>query len=356
MDGTPAAADGPSTARDGSWPEPRPAPHPDVRSLTASPFPHGPCTPADGQHVTLAEPQVPTRRKRSGVPETYDFRRPMTLAREHGRVLEMAFETFARQWGTQLTSRLRVVAAVALESVEMKSYDEYVGALPAMTTMVMVSVDPGRATGVLQLPTDTTMVWIDTMLGGPGQPLDVERELTEIEWSLLKDLLQHSVRDLSYAFASVAPLEVNVRAVQYNPQFVQAVAASEPVIVATFSLSVSERASTATFMVPADVLLASLRAGETLDNRTPEEVAAHRAALARVAENVLDVPVEVSVRFTPREMPADALARLEPGTVIPLHHRADKPLSVVVGDVPLATAAIGTSGSRLACLVVTSEE
>lgn len=306
--------------------------------------------------MTVADLASPKRRKRSGVPETYDFRRPMTLAREHGRVLEMAFETYARQWGTQLTSRLRVVAAVTLDSVEMKSYDEYVGGLPSMTTMVLCGVEPGRSTGVLQLPLDMTMVWIDTMLGGPGVPLDTERELTEIEWSLFRDLLQHSVRDLSYAFASVAPLEVQVRSVQYNPQFVQAVAASEPVIVATFALNISERESTATLMIPADVLLASLRAGEILDNRTPDELAAHRAALARVAENVLDVPVEVAVRFTSMEVPADAVARLEPGTVIGLRHRADAPLHVVVGDVPLATAAIGTSGSRLACLVVTSEE
>lgn len=306
--------------------------------------------------MTVADLQAPKRRKRSGVPETYDFRRPMTLAREHGRVLEMAFETYARQWGTQLTSRLRVVASVTLDSVEMKSYDEYVRGLPTMTTMVLCSVEPGRTTGILQLPLDTTMVWIDNMLGGPGVPLDVERELTEIEWSLLRDLLQHALRDLNYAFTSVAPLDVQVRSVQYNPQFVQAVAASEPVLVATFALNVSERESMATLMVPADVLLSSLRAGETLDNRTPDEVAAHRVALARVAENVLDVPVEVAVRFASMDVPADIVAGLEPGSVVRLRHRADAPLSVVVGDVPLATAAIGTSGSRLACLVVTSEE
>ncbi len=40
------------------------------------------------------------RSKKSGPPEVYDFRRPMTLAREHGRVLERAFETYARQWAT----------------------------------------------------------------------------------------------------------------------------------------------------------------------------------------------------------------------------------------------------------------
>ncbi len=306
--------------------------------------------------MTVADLQAPKRRKRSGVPETYDFRRPMTLAREHGRVLEMAFETYARQWGTQLTSRLRVVSSVTLDSVEMQSYDEYVGALPPMTTMVLCGVEPGRSTGVLQLPTDVTMTWIDHVLGGPGVPLDVERELTEIEWHLMRELLQHALRDLSYAFAAVCPLDVTVRSVQYNPQFVQAVAASEPVIVATFALHVAERESTATLMIPADALLAALRDGEAPDSRTPEELAAHRTALALVTEQVLGVPVEVAVRFAPLSVGADVVAALEPGTVIPLRHRADAPLTVAVGDVPLATAAIGSSGTRLACLVVTSEE
>lgn len=311
---------------------------------------------ADGLDVTVADLQAPTRRKRSGVPETYDFRRPMTLAREHSRVLEMAFETYARQWGTQLTSRLRVVSSVTLESIEMQSYDEYVGALPAMTTMVLCSVDPGRATAVLQLPLDVTMVWIDHLLGGPGVPLDHERELTEIEWHLFRDLLQHALGDLSYAFASVCPIDVTVRSVQYNPQFVQAVAASEPVIVTRFSLRVAERESTASLMIPADMLLTALRSGEVMDNRTPEELAAHRLAQAQVAEQVLGVPVDVAVRFAPLSVTADQVADLRPGVVIPLRHRADTPLEVVVGDVALATAAIGSSGSRLACLVVTSEE
>ena len=71
--------------------------------------------------VTVPEmTQAARRTKRSAVPEPYDFRRPMTLAREHGRVLEMAFETYARQWGTLLTSRLRVVAQATLESVELR--------------------------------------------------------------------------------------------------------------------------------------------------------------------------------------------------------------------------------------------
>ena len=66
----------------------------------------------------------------------YDFRRPTTLAREHSRVLELAFETFARQWGTQLTAKVRVLSQVECLSVQMQTYDEYAASLPATTAMV----------------------------------------------------------------------------------------------------------------------------------------------------------------------------------------------------------------------------
>lgn len=307
--------------------------------------------------MTVQDTQAAARRKRSAEPEAYDFRRPMTLAREHSRALEMAYETYARQWGTQLTSRLRVMAQVTLESVEMRSYDEYVRSLPPMTAMVLCGVDQGRSTGMLQLPIETTMIWIDHLLGGPGLPTgEADRELTEIEWHLLRDLLQHALRDLTYAFASVCELDVAVRTVQYNPQFVQAAAASEPVIVTTFVLVVAGRESTATLMLPADVLLTALQAGEAQDGRSAEAVREHEIALDRIAEQVQGVPVAVSVRFAPVTVTPPDVADLQVGDVVPLRHRSDRPLDVVVGDVVLARAALGTQGTRLACLVVSSEE
>ncbi|KGM08852.1 flagellar motor switch protein FliM [Cellulomonas carbonis] len=306
--------------------------------------------------MTVQEAPGSTRRKRSGVPEVYDFRRPMTLAREHARALEMGFETFARQWGTQLTSRLRVVAQATLDTVEMRSYDEYVRSLPPMTTMVLCGVEQGRSTAVLQLPSDATMLWVDYLLGGPGLASGPDRELTDIEWQLVRELLGHALADLHYAFASICPLDVNVKSVQYAPQFVQAAAASEPVIIASFTMQLGKHESTATFMVPAEVMLAQLLAGEALDSRTVDEVREHELALDAIAGQVQEVPVSIGVRFRPQTVAAAEIATLALGDVVPLRHRGDQPLDVVIGDVVLARAAMGANGSRLACLVVTSEE
>ncbi len=307
--------------------------------------------------MNAPQAKVPARRKRGGAPELYDFRRPMTLPREHGRVLEMAFETFARQWGTLLTSRTRVVAAITLETVELRSYDEFVRALPGRTLMILCQVEQNRSTAVLQLPLETGMIWIDYLLGGPGRALaDEERELTEIEWSLLGGLVQHALHDLGYAFSAVTPLDLHAKSVQYSPQFVQAAAASEPVVVATFEVEIGGRTSRTDLMVPAEVLLAPLRAGEAADARSGDELREHRAALAALADQVREVPVDVGVRFAPLTITSGRVEALRVGDVVPLRHRADQPLDVVVDDVTLARAALGSNRNRLACMVVTSEE
>lgn len=298
-----------------------------------------------------------SRAKRATVPETYDFRRPMTLARDHARLLEMAFETFGRQWGTQLTARLRAVCQISLESVTMRTYDEYVRSLPGTTAMVLCPIEQTRTTAVVQLPVGALMTWVDYLLGGPGRQDDIpERELTEIEVTLVRDLLQHALADLGYAFAAVAPLEARIRSIQYNPQFVQAVAASDPVIVASLSVHTDEREDTASMMIPADVLLAALRAGEQNETVDPEEQRARALAQAELSDGVQDVPVEVGVRFSPLTVrPADIVA-LAPGDVLRLNHPTSRPLDVVVDGVVLARAAAGTQGSRLACKIVTAEE
>ena len=314
---------------------------------------------ADEPPVTVVDTQrgIPRRSKKTGPPEVYDFRRPMTLAREHGRVLEMAFETYARQWGNQLSARLRSLSTVTLESVAMRSYDEYVRALPQTTVMVLCTVEPGRTSAVVQVPGAMVMSWVDLLLGGPGRPSgDVDRELTEIEFQLVRSLLQHSLADLGYAFASVLPMEASIRGVQYNPQFVQVVPASVPVIVAGFAMRVGEVEETATMMIPADVLLAGVRAGDSTDSRSADEVAAHAVALAGLARGVEDVPVGVAVRFGPVTVRPSDVVGLTVGTVLHLNHPTARPLDVVVDDVVLARAAAGTQGTRLACRIVTSEE
>ena len=338
------------------------APHRHARACSLR-FAQEAVLPADGLLVTA--PQAPEtsagapaqRRARNAEPELYDFRRPMTLARDHGRRLEMAFERFARMWGTQLTSRLRALCSATCERVELMPYDEYVGTLPGRTAVMLCTVEQTRQTALLQTPVETVMVWVDYLFGGTGLGDDREgRELTDIELTVVRELLQPALDDLRYAFATVAPLSLSMRAVQYSPQFVQAVPASDAVLVARFALHTGARVDTATLMVPAENLLAAMRLAETDETRSDDDRrdAAHARAQLEVA--VTAVPMDVVVRFAPVTVRPPDVVGLAVGDVLPLQHPATRPLDVVVDEVVLARAAVGSQGSRLACRVVEVEE
>lgn len=281
----------------------------------------------------------------------------MTLTREHARALEVAFTTFARQWGTMLSSRLGVLTTVTLDDIGLRSYDDHIQSLPQTTTMVVATVEESRTPAVLQIPMDATMTLVDCLLGGPAVSLPMDfRELTEIEWTLLSEMLDHASREFAYAFTSVTPMHLEIKGPKYNPQFMQVVPASEPVLVASFDMMIGQISARLTLMLVAEPLLAELRAGEAGEGKSDEERAAHDAAVAALSLAVREVPMPVHVRFSSRGASASEITALEVGSVLPLRHPADRPLEVVVGDSTLAHAAIGANGTRVACMVVSTQE
>lgn len=307
---------------------------------------------------TLPARTVPAQRRgRAAQPEAYDFRRPLTLPRDHARALEMAFERFGRQFGNQLTARLRAITYLTLDHLNLRTYDEYINRTPTPTAMVMCTVTHTRQTAILQLPVQATMVWIDYLFGGNGRGDDREgRELTDIELSLVKDLLEHSLSDLEYAFSGLASLALTVGGIQYNPQFVQAAAAGDAVLVASFTLRVGEHQHILTLMLPADVMLAKLRATEGPGALSEDERAAAALTAAEIERAMQDVPVELAVRFSPVVVHPRDVIDLAVGDLLPLSHPSTDLLDVVVDGVVLARAAAGSNGSRLACRVVIVEE
>lgn len=278
----------------------------------------------------------------------YDFRRPTTLAREHSRVLELAFETFARQWATQLTAKVRVLSQVTCDSVQMQTYDEYAASLPPTTAMVLCELEGIAPRGVIQFPTVAALSWVNAMLGGSGVPAVGERTFTQIEHALVRRLMDDALEDLRYSLGSLLTAPIQVAAIQYNSQFAQAAATTELMIVAAFQLRVGDSVASATVALPAVALLPQL--GEANPTSSPED------ARELIDAQLSRVPVEVSLRLTPATVKPSVVLGLAVGDLLPLPHPNHRPFDLAVGGIPVAGAALGSSGSRLACVIVSTED
>jgi flagellar motor switch protein FliM len=280
--------------------------------------------------------------------ELYDFRRPTTLAREQSRVLELAFETFARQWGTQLTAKVRVVSRVSLEQVLMQSYDQYASSLPSTTAMVLCALDGVAARAVIQFPTSAALSWVGRMLGGAGTVPAPDRKFTGLEQAIIRQLIVDALEDLRYSLGALLSVDMAVENIHYNSQFAQAAATNDLMIVAKFGVSVGPIATHATVAFPADVLMAEL--GQKF--RDP----GLSSAAELIRNQVHSVPVEVSLRLRPAPISPREVLDLSVGDLLRLPHPHHKPLDIAVGDQIIGSAAVGTNGSRLACVVVDTQE
>jgi flagellar motor switch protein FliM len=312
--------------------------------------------PAGHQEKRVGGPNRPgsSRRQRSA-PQPYDFRRPSKLSREHVRPMQMAMETFARHWSTLLTTTLRAVGQVQLESVQQVTYDEYVSGLGTLTVMVLLDVPPLEGAGILQIDQSVAMVTLDHLLGGPGRMPQPERPFTDIETSLHTHLFERILPELRYALESLVRLEPRLRGIEHNPQFVQAAGSSDMMLVSTFSVRVGAAEGQATLSLPFGGMFGYLEQATQGRVGSPDPVALRAAELA-LADRVTDLLVDVSVRFSPTTLDMPDVLRLQPGDVLPLRHPARAPLAVTAAGVTFAYAVPGSEGKRLACRVVTPPE
>lgn len=283
---------------------------------------------------------------------TYDFRRPNKFNREHVRALQIANETFARQFTTVLSTTLRAVSQVSLRSVGQLTYDEYVRDIPNPSFLAVLSLSPLSGASIFHLPLPLVMTAIDRLLGGTGTGTLPQRSLTDIEQSVIRNLFERVLRELSYAFESLTQLEPSILHLESNPQFAQVAAATDMVVVVHYDIRIGSRSGEATLCIP----FSSLQ--PVLDEVTGNALlggwaSGDPAGVANALATRLDgAPMPVSVRFDEVTLSSGQIVDLRPGDVLPLHHPVGAPLTVSVNGVPRFSAMSGRRGARLACLIV----
>ncbi|GEK86910.1 flagellar motor switch protein FliM [Microbacterium aerolatum] len=274
----------------------------------------------------------------------YDFERSATLSREHARALELAFETFSRQWSADLSAKIRGRATVSVEYVRMLTYGEYAQSLPTTTALVVCALPDSPERMIVQFPSSAATAWIVQMVGGRPTTTAEERTFTPIEQALIGALMRDAIDLLTKTMDGLLPQGISITGIQYNSQFAQVAAATEPVIVAQLAMRLGGRSVPTSVMLPASILSMFRNVAASDESASPE----------LVRRQVEETPIELALRLSPRTMLPREVLGLSVGDLVPLPHAADRPLMLLAGDQPIATAAVGTSGARLACVVTTT--
>jgi len=201
--------------------------------------------------VDVSEIKEDTNEKKIKV---YDFRNPKKIAKDQLRTLEIINENFGRLFQTFLSGYLRAPVQISVLTVDQYAYSEFSNAIvnPAFLSIVDFNPLPGEI--IIDISNNIAFTIVDRLLGGVGENVEEKRNFTEIEQSLLQNLMSKSMNLLTKAWENVIEINPLFKKIETNPQFAQIVSPNETIALITLSISIGKIDGMLNFCIPHVVL------------------------------------------------------------------------------------------------------
>lgn len=255
----------------------------------------------------------------------YDFKRPDKFSTEATRTIKMMHETFARQTTTTLSAQLRTLAHVHVATVEQLTYEEFIRSIPTPTTLAVINMDPLPGSAVLEIDPSITFSIIDRLFGGKGQSIKIQRELTDIEGSVMEGIIVKILANMREAWNTVIDLRPRLGTIETTPQFAQIVPPNDIVILVTLEVKVGEEEGMMNFCLPYVTVEPVVSKFSTQYWFTSVRKSATTQHLAVLKDRLSSVEVDVSAQVGSIDVTVGNVLALSVGDVIRLP-------SVQVGD------------------------
>jgi len=208
----------------------------------------------------------------------YDFKRPDKFSKEQIRTVSIMHETFARLTTTSLSAQLRSLVNVHVASVDQLTYEEFIRSIPSPTVLAVINMDPLKGSAILEIDPAITFSIIDRLFGGPGEGIKINRELSEIEQTVMESIIVRILGNMREAWSQVIDLRPRLGQIETNPQFAQIVPPTEMVVLVTLETKVEDVEGMMNFCIPyltiepiisklsAQYWYSSVRRGATTEN------------------------------------------------------------------------------------------
>jgi flagellar motor switch protein FliM len=166
--------------------------------------------------------------------------RPDKFSKEQLRAVSYIHETFANLTTYSLSTYIRSMFHVHVSSVEELTYEEFIRSLPTHTTLAAININPLKRNVILEISSEITFAIIDRLCGGNGDGTKFHHGLTDIETSIMDNIIVHLLGNLREAWNQVLDMNPQVKAIDTDPQSVRIVSPNEIVVLVTLETKIGE--------------------------------------------------------------------------------------------------------------------
>ncbi|MBM3755335.1 MAG: flagellar motor switch protein FliM [Acidobacteria bacterium] len=281
--------------------------------------------------------------------QPYDFRRPDRIAKDQLRAIHLLRENFARSLASSLSAYLRAYVMVNLVSVEQLSFLEFTQCLPTPTCIVALGMRPFDGNAVLEINPSLVFPILEMLLGGVGKPVGtkVNREITEIEQSILEAVYRIILHDLKDSWRQVTNIAYSIERHETEPSLLQFLAPNEAVVAISLEIRIGESAGMMNLGIPSIVIkMLRQKFDQGWTNRRAE---ASEVEQNRVFRLLRPAKLAIDARLQGPTLKLEDLLNLGKGDTLVLDYAVDKPINLLINNKLKFLGHIVASGQKRAC-------
>lgn len=277
--------------------------------------------------------------------QPYDFRRPDRIAKDQLRAIHLLHDNFARSLGSSLSAYLRAYVIVNLVSVEQLSFVEFSQCLPSPTCIVSLNMRPFDGNAILEL--NPTMVFpiLEMLLGGSGKnPQQMDREITEIEQSILDGVFRIILHDLQDAWAPISSIRFSIDARETEPQLLQILAPNEAVVAVSMEIRIGEVSGMMNLGIPS-IIIKMLR--QKFDQQwSVRKSESNEDERLRMLKLLHPAAIKMDARLAGPTLSVEGLLDLKPGDLLAFDHALSRPLDLVLNGKHKFSGRVASNGRK----------
>lgn len=309
------------------------------------------------KNVAMGADPVVTAKEESEVKE-YDFRAPKKFTREQLKILDSIFENYARLLSSYLTGLLRLYCSVSLVNIEEQRYSEFNNALPDYVMMGMVDMgiindEVSETDIIIQVSNAITYTMIDRLLGGKGEYRDVNRDFTEIEITIMSDIMAALSNLLKEPWMSHIELEPRLIGIETNSRVVQTIGHEDTVIIVALEVEVNGVKSIISVCVPAINLDEIM--GKFIPRYTGSRKKTDKNRETERRDNILNgistTDLEIKAVLDEINLDLYEVLTLQVNDVIPLNKNIASNIMIKVGERVWCDGKMGTYNNKKAVMI-----
>ncbi len=281
--------------------------------------------------------------------KSYDFRSPKKFTKEQLRIMDSLHENFGRLLSSYLSGVLRSSCSIEVLQIEEYRYYEFNNALPDNALISLVDIIPknknvSTATMLMDISPQIAYYMIDRLLGGSGEPVQINRDFSEIEVAIMTHESRKMVRYLEEAWKDYMDNECHLTSVETNSRLIQIYSPEDIVVVVALKVKIEKVEGAISICIPgmgleemmADFVSKYGRVTQRLTNETKESV---RQQLIKRAVNNSSLKMVATLNDV--KLNLSDILNLQVNDVIPLNKSIDSDITVKVDSVPWFSAKLG---------------